>query len=149
MRLIEFMESHLDVTVYHGARSPSLAGELQTPFFCTPIEKMARSYAIERGRGSGAVFEFRLSSDNVATEETVYEVAAEIGIDHSDYSAADLVSPQVTNEADEIIDELLHRGFKCVFMKDLGFDCPFTEHDAYCVLDSTILRDPKIVEQDL
>lgn len=149
MRLVEFMENHNNVTVYHGARAPHLEGALQVPFFCTPVYRMARTYACDRGWGNGAIFKFVLNSSKIAIEETVYEVANELGIDHTDYTAADLISPQIMNDAEMIIEELIDRGFECVFMQDFGTDCPFTEHDAYCVLSPCILSGYQIVETGL
>lgn len=149
MRLIEFMESHMGIAVYHGGRSPFMSGPIETPFFCTPVLKMARTYAWERGYGNGAVFEFELNSTKVAIEGTIFEVAKEMGISIDDRAAYELVSPQIMNEAEIMIEELLHRGFECAFIPDLAADCPFTEHDAYCVLNPAILGPWRVIETGL
>lgn len=133
------------ITVYHGGSSP-VEGPIKTPFFVSPDMKMAASYAVERGASdghTGYLTQFEFKPRKIAHDSDIEAVCQQMGIDEDTLfqnSVYEFISPKIRDEANEVIRRLSEQGFDSACFSDFGMDCPFTEYEAYCVFDPSVLE---------
>jgi hypothetical protein len=138
------IETVATMTVYHGGKE-GVTGTPRCPFFVTPEIKMAATYATDRGAWDGHhgyITQYTFKPRKIAQVEDIESVVLSLGHDEDDISQTkpfDYISPPVHHQADEIIAKLVEQGFDCATSWDFGMDCPFTEYQAYCVFDPSIL----------
>ncbi len=144
MRSFNF-ETVKHLTVYHGGRE-GVEDTPRCPFFVSPEIKMAASYASDRGADNGhhgILTQFAFTPRKIAHQEDIERVVLEMGIADEDEihqtSVFEFISPAVHDEAHTIIARLQQAGFDSACFNDFGMDCPFTEYEAYCVFDPTVL----------
>lgn len=134
------------LTVYHGGAEA--VQHINVPFFVTPEIKMAASYAHYRAKDDGVITQFILRPKAVALPHNIEEAVESLGLDMDEFHQTpphEYVSPLINNDAEAVIRELRVRGFDCARFNDYGMDSPFTEYDAFCVFDASILEFEAII----
>ena len=130
---IDLFENEVPPIVYHGGQASS---PLHFPFFVTPHRDMALSYANDR---QGTVQAFIFHPLKIATQYDVETIADALQIDHSSIATYELVSPNVNQDANVIIEHLLDQGYDAVSFMDYSMSNDFDQYPAYAVLQASVL----------
>lgn len=138
------------VTVYHGG--PEFVRRPRSPFFVTTSYAMAETYARERSAdGKGVITRFDLRPGRMADSFAIIDAARTLGISDDELQHEPIhvwVSPHITRRADDVLDYLEYEGYNGAEFLDTGMDDPFSEFQAYCLIDVELLSNPSVVEVD-